>query len=139
MRVTEIYKASNAAEAHCVCQILDEAGIASRAVSGDVAFAGLRAGIDQHPVLVAAADAQRAREHLAARLEELGMNQSQAETPFQYGLSALLIITSLVAITLGLDHALGPELAQLLVLSFLGTILLIFAFVRMRRRRRDDD
>src|SRR5262245_33853083 len=122
MQVVEIYNANNAAEAHCVFQILDDANIKCCVVGGDTAFPGAGTGLALPRILVAEHDAERARDLLAARLTELGINQSAPRRQFQFRLAALFTVTTLVAVVLGLYTFLGPELTMPIVLGLLTVI-----------------
>ena len=139
MNVVEIYNANNAAEAHCVFQILDDAKIKCCVVGGDFASLGLGTSVAPTSILVAEDESQRARELIAARLVELGINQYEPKRPFQFGLAALFTVITLVAIVLGLYPTLGPELTLPVVLGVLTAILMVFAYIHKRFRPLSDE
>jgi putative signal transducing protein len=134
MNVVEIYNTNNAAEARCVFQILDDATIKCCVVGGDFASLGLGTSVAPTSILVAEDDAQRARDLLAVRLAELGINQYEPKRPFQFGLAALFTVITLVAIVLGLYPTLGAELTLPVVLGVLTAILMVFAYIHKRCR-----
>jgi hypothetical protein len=139
MQVVEIYKASEPAEAQSICQILDDAEIKCRVVGGDLTALGVGTGLALTSILVAEDDAHRARELVAARLTDLGINRSRPVRPFQFGLAALFTLITVVAVALGLYPTLGPELTLPLVVGVLTAVLMVLAYIHKRCRTLNDD
>ena len=136
MQVVEIYKAS-AVEARCVCQILEEEGVECQLVGEHLESAfGFAASWNTASVLVSEEDAQRAREILIERLA------SPAEDPrpvqvFQFGLRALFVNLTLIAVILGLYRPLDLAWPDFAIYAFylllIGNVL---ALIYIHKRRR---
>jgi Putative prokaryotic signal transducing protein len=136
MRIIEIYKARSSAEAHCLQQILDEAGIDCQ-IAGDElsSLYGIAVSWNPPTILVSEEDAPRAyqliEEHVGSPPDE-----SQPEFKFQFGMRSVLVNLTLISFILGLYIPLGttwPDFAFLaFMLLFLGNIVV---FVHLRNKR----
>lgn len=140
MQVVEIYKA-NAVEARCICQILEDEGIACQLVGEHLESTfGLAAPWNMASILVSENEAHRAREILANRLALRG-NDPQPNEIFQFGLRAMFVNFTLIAIILGLYRPLElawPDFAIPAFYTLLFGNLLAFIYFRKRRRPIDD-
>jgi hypothetical protein len=136
MLVTEVYKASSV-ESRCVCQILEAEGIECQLVGENLESTfGFTTFWNTASILVSEADAQRAREILAEHLTQPAENPRTRQV-FQFGLRALLVNFTFVALVLGLYRPLSqfwPGFAvQAFYLLLIGN-LLVLAYVRRKRR-----
>lgn len=135
MRIIEIYKARSSVEAHCLQQLLEEAGIDCQ-IAGDQlsSMYGMAVGWNMPSILVSEEDAPRAYELIK---EKLGLPSAapQPELIFQFGMRSVLVNVTLISLILGLYIPLGthwPDFAFLAFLMlFLGNVL---AFVYVRNK-----
>jgi hypothetical protein len=131
-----IYKA-NSVEAHCVCQLLEESGVECEVVGEHLESTfGLAAPWNVTSVLVSEDDAERAREIIAERLA-LRAHDSPQNAMLQYGLRAMLVNFTFIALILGLYRPFGYAWPAFALLAFqtlaVGNVL-AFRYFRKRRR-----
>ena len=141
-KLVAAYKASSAVEAHCVGQLLDEAGIECR-IDGEYleSIYGIGTGLAMPSILVSETDVQRARQLIAAQLGT-PTEDSPPKRPIRYGMKSLLINVTLIAIIFGFYIPLGtywPGFAlPAFLYLFLGN-LMAFAYAYEKRRRSADE
>lgn len=138
MRIVEAYEPRTSVEAHCVQQLLEEAGIKSQITGEQLAsLYGMAAGWNTPSILVAEEDMQRARQLIADQLGPLSTDPPPKRV-FQYGMRSVLINFTLIAIIFGFYVPLGsywPGFAYFAFLwLFLGNVM-VFAYVRNKRRQ----
>lgn len=136
MQVVEAYRVHDAVEAHIISQLLDEAGIKYRLAGEQFASSYGSIGSWTMPsIFVGADDVERVRQLIAERLGH--KLAAPADRPkLRYGLRAMMINFTAIAVILGLYEPLGsywPSFAY-------GAMLLLVAgnfaaYVRTSIRR----
>src|SRR5262245_13553695 len=136
MQIVEVYKPKSIAEAHCVQQLLEEAGIECQIAGEQLSnLYGMAVGWNMPSVLVVDEDAARARQLIEGKL-----GSAPAEPPpkleFRFGMRALLMNFMLIAFILGLYVPLGSYWEDF---AFLSIMLLVVGniavFVYLRNKR----
>jgi hypothetical protein len=138
MRIVEAYKPSSVAEAHCIRQLLEEAGIACQITGEDLAsLYGIGTSWNKASILVSEDDVQRARELIAHQLAQSPKDVEPKRT-FQYGMRSILINVTLIAIILGFYLPMGPQWPKFakpaFFYLFLGNVM-AYAYMLKRRRQ----
>ncbi len=138
LRIVEAYKAGSAVKAHCIGQLLQEAGIKYQIAGENLAsLYGIEPAWAMPSILVAEDDLQHARQLIA---DQLGL--SLAEPPpkpvFRYGMRALLINLTLIAIIFGLYVPLGSHWPNIACATFIWLLLgnvAAFAYTHKKHRQ----
>jgi hypothetical protein len=143
MRIVEAYKPSSVAEAHCICQMLEDAGIECQITGEDLAtMYGISTGWNKAGILVSEDNLPRARELIAHQLAQSSPNHVEPKRTFQYGMRSILINVTLIAIILGFYLPMGPQWPDFAKLAFfylfLGNVM-AYAYVLKRRRSMVDE
>ena len=143
----QVYSAGDSIEAYALSSRLEDVGVRAMVV-GEHLQGGLGAlpfGRSTAPRLcVAAEDAQRAEEIVAAwESERQRPRANRNSLPFQFGLSAVLINMTLLAILFALYRPLGSELWLGVFVAAVGQIvfgnILVLAYRRKQAKPCADD
>ncbi|HEX2475434.1 MAG TPA: DUF2007 domain-containing protein, partial [Lacipirellulaceae bacterium] len=128
-------------EAHCVCQILEESGVQCEVVGDHLESTfGLAAPWNVTSVLVSEDDAKQARGIIADRLALCALDAPQ-NAALQYGLRAMLVNFTCIAIILALYRPLDQAWTAFALLAFQTLVVgnvLAFRYFRKRRRAVED-
>jgi Putative prokaryotic signal transducing protein len=142
VKLVAVYKASSAVEAHCVGQILDEAGIECRIEGGHLeSIYGIGTSWTMLNILVSEDDVQQARQLIADQLAA-SKADSPPKRPVRYGMKSLLVNVTLIAIIFGFYRSLGAQWPRFALSGFLYLFLgnvLIFAYLYKKRRSLADE
>jgi len=138
LRIVEAYKAGSSVEAHCIGQLLQEAGIKYQIAGENLAsLYGIEPAWAMPSILVAEDDLQRARQLIA---DQLGLSLAEPHpTPvFRYGMRALLINLTLIAIIFGLYVPLGSYWPNIAYGAFFWALfgnVAAFAYTHKKHRQ----
>jgi hypothetical protein len=139
MRIVEAYKPNTVVEAHCIRQMLEDAGIACKITGEDLAsMYGHNTNWNKASILVSEYDLPRVRELIADKLAQSTSKDDQSNRGFQYGMRSLLINFTLIAVTLGFYRAFGrqwPDFAKTSFYFLFWGNALVYAYVLKRRRQ----
>ena len=141
-KLVAVYKASSAVEAHCVGQLLDEAGIDCRIEGVHLeSIYGIGTGWTMPNVLVFEEDLEVARQLIADQLK-ISAPEPPPKRPLRYGMKSLLINMTLIAIILGFYAPLGAQWSAFALAAFQFLVagnVLAFAYASRKRHRIMDE
>jgi hypothetical protein len=143
-KLVTAYKAGSAVEAHCVGQLLKEAGIECR-IDGEYleSVYGIGMGWTRPSILVTEVNLQRARELIADQLAASSPDPP-TKRPLRYGMKSLLINLTLFALIFGFYTTLGAQWPRFAFSAFLyvflgNMLILAYLYKKCRRLAEEED
>lgn len=136
MRIIEVYKPRSSVEAHCLLQLLDEAGIECQIAGEELSsMYGMAVGFNMPSIYVLEEDAERACQLIVDKLG-IPLVAEPPQLEFRFGMRGLLINFTLVAFILGLYVPLGAYWEDFAFSAFMSLVignLMVFAHGRNKR------